>query len=181
MSSASRSVASSAAWRPRSDTNIELSSETAHRNSHLIPNPHRLLVPVVLIWVIAGASVLPALAAPGQITGLSGSPFPGQVHNPVNVKVDGNGSCTFSLNFGDGSAPVRRTGPLSFQQTHTYARSGTYWLHAKAISGCSGQANRQSRFNSVRWISTIWRQSPISRNLQRSSDRAGPPLSGDRN
>jgi hypothetical protein len=36
--------------------------------------------------------------------------------------------------------PVRRTGLLSFQQTHIYARSGTYWLHAKAISGCSGQA-----------------------------------------
>ncbi len=105
-----------------------------------MPNPHRLFVPLVLIWVIACASVLPALAAPGQITGLSVSPFPAQVHNLVNVTVDGNGSCTCSLNFGDSSTPVRRTGLLSFQQTHIYARSGTYWLHAKAISGCSGQA-----------------------------------------
>jgi hypothetical protein len=98
------------------------------------------ILPAALVFLCVGGFVGSAVAAPGQITGVSVAPFPAAVHNPVKITVDGNGGCTFSLNFGDGTRPVVRTGQLSYQQTHAYGRTGTYWIHVKAVSGCSGQA-----------------------------------------
>jgi plastocyanin len=58
---------------------------------------------------------------------------------PVTITVDGNGSCGYAIDFGDGNNDSR-TATLPDRVRHNYPASGEYVVTATAIPPCSGSA-----------------------------------------
>lgn len=60
----------------------------------------------------------------------------------VIVNIEGKGTCTVLLDFGDGKSESVE-GPLPARVRHTYASTGRYELFARAEAPCRGEARLQ--------------------------------------
>ena len=62
----------------------------------------------------------------------------------ITVAVDGEGSCSYAIDFGDGNNDSR-TATLPDKVQHNYPAAGEYVLTVTAIPPCSGSARRALR------------------------------------
>jgi len=76
-----------------------------------------------------------------RITSLGIEPRPGRAREAVTFTIDGVGTCTYSLDFGDGNTE-ERTKRLPDRVTHVYPAVGDYPILLRAGSGCSGAFER---------------------------------------
>lgn len=60
----------------------------------------------------------------------------------VIVNIEGKGTCTVLLDFGDGKSD-KYEGPLPAKVRHTYASTGRYDLHVRAEAPCRGDVRLQ--------------------------------------
>ena len=68
---------------------------------------------------------------------LSIEPGPASDALEIIATVEGRGSCSVSLDFGDGNRQ-KLEGTLPLKTTHTYQKAGTYELRATAADPCRG-------------------------------------------
>jgi len=82
----------------------------------------------------------PAPPAPGPpaITSVDITPSPAAVRRPVEIAVKGAGSCSFSVDFGDGNSS-ERTGALPQTVTHTYTIADSYVVIVRPVPPCAGR------------------------------------------
>jgi len=71
-------------------------------------------------------------------------PSPANTGRPVTITIDGEGSCGYAIDFGDGNNDSR-TVELPDRIQHTYPASGEYVVTATAIPPCTGSARRTLR------------------------------------
>ena len=83
-------------------------------------------------------------AAASRLFDLSVEPSPTEAGQPVTVAVDGEGSCSYAIDFGDGNNDSR-TATLPDKVQHNYPAAGEYVLTVTAIPPCSGSARRALR------------------------------------
>ncbi|MCA1651928.1 MAG: PKD domain-containing protein [Acidobacteria bacterium] len=83
----------------------------------------------------------PSPAAP-RITSVEMVPRPGRVGDPVAITVNGTGSCSYEVHYGDGNAQ-EVTGSLPQQFKHTYGRADTFTVIVKPTPPCSGKFTEQ--------------------------------------
>jgi hypothetical protein len=92
----------------------------------------------------------PAPAPPSptaRLKGLEINPNPATAPATVNISVLGTGSCSYTLDFGDGNSE-RRTAALPDQIRHTYPAPNTYYPVAATGEGaCEGLVRRNLAVN----------------------------------
>ena len=76
-----------------------------------------------------------------RLTGLQIRPSPGNVREPVSFIVEGVGTCSYTIDFGDGNNE-ERTKPLTDRLTHVYPAPGDYRIDVQATGNCTGYARR---------------------------------------
>jgi len=98
-------------------------------------------------WLLLLLAAVPtAASASGKITKLSAVPSPAVAGREVTVTVDGAGSCTAHITFGDEHGTFQ--GPLTLPAPlkHTYAKAGKYVVRVAPVyrDGAQSQANQLS-------------------------------------
>lgn len=83
-------------------------------------------------------------AAAPRLLDLSIEPSDAQAGQPVTINVDGTGSCSYAIDFGDGNNDSR-TVALPDRIRHNYPAADNYVVTATAIPPCSGSARRVVR------------------------------------
>jgi PKD repeat protein len=76
-----------------------------------------------------------------RLSGISIEPASTEAGQPVTITIDGTGSCSYAIDFGDGNNDSQ-TGELPNRVRHNYPASGEYVVTATAIPPCSGSARR---------------------------------------
>lgn len=76
-----------------------------------------------------------------RIQRLTIDPEPGQVGRGIAIVVEGVGSCTYQLDYGDGNTEDRAK-PLPDRVHHVYNAAGTYSITAVATGTCQGRVRR---------------------------------------
>jgi hypothetical protein len=76
-----------------------------------------------------------------RITRLTIDPEPADVGRGVAIVVEGVGSCSYRLDYGDGNSEDRSK-PLPDRVHHVYNAAGTYTIIATAAGSCQGRAQR---------------------------------------
>jgi PKD repeat protein len=71
-------------------------------------------------------------------------PSPTDAGRPVTITIDGTGSCSYAIDFGDDNNDSR-TATLPDRVQHNYPASGDYVVTATAIPPCAGSARRTLR------------------------------------
>lgn len=71
-------------------------------------------------------------------------PYATEAGRPVTITIDGNGSCSYAIDFGDGNNDSR-TGTLPDRLQHNYPAPGNYEVTATAVPPCTGSARRTLR------------------------------------
>jgi hypothetical protein len=92
-------------------------------------------------------AALPTAAwASGKITKLSAAPSPAVAGREVTVAVDGAGSCTAHITFGDEHGTFQGPLTLPAMLKHTYAKGGKYVVRVAPVyrEGGESQANQLS-------------------------------------
>jgi len=107
--------------------------------AHASIRAEEVIVRKLCTCLSVGVAILAAFATRGtaqQVTSLAvGSP--GTVGVPVAITVEGDRSCAFKLDFGDGQTSDFAA-PLPQRLTHSYGRVGTYKVVATAAAPCMG-------------------------------------------
>jgi hypothetical protein len=80
----------------------------------------------------------PAPPSASAITGITFTPAPGAIRQPVAINVAGHGACAFTVNFGDGNQQDV-SGALPQRVNHTYAVAKTYTVIVAPASPCTGK------------------------------------------
>jgi PKD domain-containing protein len=83
-------------------------------------------------------------AAAARLFGLKIEPYATEAGRPVTVTIDGTGSCSYAIDFGDGNNDSRTVG-LPDRIQHNYPAPGEYVVTATAIPPCTGSARRTLR------------------------------------
>jgi hypothetical protein len=73
-----------------------------------------------------------------EITGITFTPTPGVVRQPVAINVAGHGTCAFTVSFGDGNQQDF-SASLPYRVNHTYAVAMTYTVIVAPASPCTGK------------------------------------------
>jgi len=84
--------------------------------------------------------VVPAGGA--RLSALRIEPSPGRVREPVSFTIDGVGTCTYTVDFGDGNSEDRNK-RLADHVTHVYNAPGAYEVIVRASSECRGLLRRE--------------------------------------
>jgi hypothetical protein len=93
--------------------------------------------PTTTLTVTAPPAPPPPPATPA-ITALEMTPMPARTQEPVAITVRGNGSCTFDVQYGDGTAE-QVEGRLPENTHHTYAKAGRYVVVVRPTAPCAGK------------------------------------------
>jgi hypothetical protein len=80
----------------------------------------------------------PPVPPAAEITGVTFAPQPGVVRQPVAIAVAGRGTCSFTVNFGDGNKQDL-SGSLPRKIAHTYAVPRTYVVTVAPVRPCVGK------------------------------------------
>jgi hypothetical protein len=87
----------------------------------------------------------PAAAPPSRapaITSVDMSPSPAVARRPVEIVVNGQGTCAFAVDFGDGNSQ-EDSGALPRTMQHTYAVADTYLIVVRPSAPCTGKFTQQ--------------------------------------
>ena len=76
-----------------------------------------------------------------RLTGLQIRPSPGAAREPISFIVEGVGTCSYTIDFGDGNNE-ERVKPLTDRVTHVYPAPGDYRIDVQAGGSCTGYARR---------------------------------------
>lgn len=76
-----------------------------------------------------------------RLTGLQVRPSRGNAREPISFIVEGVGTCSYTIDFGDGNNE-ERVKPLTDRVTHVYPAPGDYRIDVRATRGCTGSARR---------------------------------------
>lgn len=76
-----------------------------------------------------------------RITRLTLDPEPARVGDGVTITVEGAGTCTYRIDYGDGNQEERAK-PLPDRLRHVYNAAGTYSVVAVGTGTCEGRARR---------------------------------------
>ena len=87
---------------------------------------------------VTGQAPPPPPVAPSEITGVSFTPRPGVVRQPVAINVTGRGACLFTVDFGDGNR-LEVKGEFPQRINHTYALVDTYTVIVAPVAPCVGK------------------------------------------
>jgi hypothetical protein len=68
------------------------------------------------------------------------SPNPVDAGQPVDITVEGSGTCQYTIEFGDGN-DESRSAALPDRLRHVYPAAGNYRVVARAAAPCSGTAS----------------------------------------
>ena len=82
-----------------------------------------------------------ARAESNRITRLTIDPEPATIGGGVTIGVEGTGTCTYRIDYGDGNTEDRSK-PLPDRMRHVYNAAGTYQVVAVGTGGCQGRARR---------------------------------------
>jgi hypothetical protein len=93
--------------------------------------------PTTTLTVTAPPPPPPPAATP-TITAVEMTPTPARTQEPVAVTVRGNGSCTYEVQYGDGTAE-QVEGRLPENTHHTYAKAGRYVVIVRPTPPCAGK------------------------------------------
>ena len=123
------------------------------------------------VIVTAPPSPPPAVSPSPQISAVEMAPIPGRVGEPVTIAVNGSGTCTYEVQYGDGNAQ-EVTGQLPRQFRHTYAKPERYTVIVRPSPPCTG------RFTQVLQIVTAQAQQARINRVLISPSRvlAGQPV-----
>jgi len=80
----------------------------------------------------------PPRASEATVTSVDMTPSPALVRQPVDIAVKGRGTCSFSVDFGDGNSQ-EETGVLPRTVKHTYAVADNYVVIVRPASPCAGK------------------------------------------
>jgi hypothetical protein len=80
----------------------------------------------------------PPAAPEAMITSVDMTPSPALVRRPVDIAVKGRGTCSFSVDFGDGNSQ-EEAGALPRTVKHTYAVANTYVVIVNPAPPCVGR------------------------------------------
>lgn len=83
-------------------------------------------------------------ASAPRIFELSIDPPSTQENQPVTITVDGTGSCSYAIDFGDGNNDSK-TGELPDRIRHNYPAAGEYLVTVTALPPCTGSGRRTVR------------------------------------
>lgn len=86
----------------------------------------------------------PNARAGPRLLGLRITPNPAAPRTRVAIRVDGAGTCSLTVDFGDGTDQTLET-TLPARISHTYSRTGTYEIFAWSEEPCSGEATASVR------------------------------------
>src|SRR5207237_9513145 len=75
----------------------------------------------------------PPRASEATVTSVDMTPSPALVRHPVDIAVNGRGTCSFSVDFGDGNSQVE-TGVLPRTVKHTYVVADYYIVNLRPES-----------------------------------------------
>jgi len=87
------------------------------------------------VLTVASRATAPRLFA------LKIEPYATEAGRPVTITIDGNGSCGYAIDFGDGNNDSR-TAALPDRLQHNYPAPGEYVVTATAVPPCTGSARR---------------------------------------
>lgn len=79
-----------------------------------------------------------------RIVELSIEPASTEAGRPVIITIDGTGSCSYAIDFGDGNNDSK-TAALPDRIQHNYPAPGEYLITATAVPPCTGSARRSLR------------------------------------
>ncbi len=89
--------------------------------------------------VVSPAPTPPSAPAPeAAITSVEMMPTPAIVRRPVEIRVNGRSTCSFSVDFGEGNSQ-EETGALPRTVKHTYNVAGTYVVIVRPVPPCTGR------------------------------------------
>ena len=74
----------------------------------------------------------------GRVTAVTFSSTPATVREPVTIAVEGEGSCSYVVEYGDGNKQDF-SGSLPARITHTYGAAGTYRVIVGPVGACTGK------------------------------------------
>jgi len=83
-------------------------------------------------------------AAAPSIVEVSIDPPSTAANQPVTITINGTGSCSYAIDFGDGNNDSK-TGELPERIRHNYPAAGEYVVTANAVAPCTGSARRMVR------------------------------------
>lgn len=109
-----------------------------------------------LLVVMAAAATLTA-AQPRRITRIEFRPVPENEGGGVIIALLGSGSCTYTMDFGDGQSE-RRTAELPDQVRHAYQADNEYLITATPVAPCEGNARARLDIRAIRlgiWNVTV--------------------------
>lgn len=78
---------------------------------------------------------------PTMVTDMRLGPSPAGVRQPVTIIVGGNGTCSYTIDYGDGNTEDRAK-PLPDTLQHVYSAPDTYNVVATGSAGCEGTVRR---------------------------------------
>lgn len=122
----------------------DFNSALPRRVSHTYAVPDTYTVIVGPVAPCAGKftqklEVLPRGGA--RITGLRINPATGEARRPVTFTIEGVGTCSYTIDFGDGNGEDRSK-PLADRVSHVYPAPGSYDITVLAGDGCRGAVHR---------------------------------------
>ena len=97
---------------------------------------------------------LAATQTPSRITRIEFSPAPEGEEAGIDISLLGSGSCTYTLDFGDGKTE-RRTATLPDRTRHPYAADSAYTVVATPEAPCEGTARARLDIRAI--MRGIWR------------------------
>ena len=109
-----------------------------------------------LLVVMAAAATLTA-AQPRRITRIEFRPVPENEGGGVIIALLGSGSCTYTMDFGDGQSE-RRTAELPDQVRHAYQADNEYLITATPVAPCEGKARARLDIRAIQrgiWNVTV--------------------------
>ena len=95
----------------------------------------RLFALATIVWTMVGITAQPT----PRITRIEFSPAPTEEGGGVFIALLGSGSCTYTLDYGDGKSD-RRTAELPDRVRHTFPNDGEYIVVATPEPPCEGVA-----------------------------------------
>jgi len=123
----------------------QVSVQLPHTLTHVYSEPRAYNVTAAAISPCAGGRHTARLEiAPGSsrtsITRLAVSPNPARTQSRVSIAIEGSGTCTVTVRFGDGSEESIE-GALPLRVFHRYGRAGRYEIFAWTGAPCTGDAS----------------------------------------
>lgn len=111
--------------------------------------PRLSVIPVMLVLAAGAVSTPSGAAQAGRITRIEFRPVPEAEGSGIIISLLGSGSCSYTVDFGDGQSE-RRTAELPDQFRHAYQADHEYLITATPVAPCKGSARARLDIRAIR-------------------------------